>query len=145
MNNSTSVEENWFNQNDPQKIASIKLAILVSSSLSLLASIALISSYLFFKSFRTPMNSLVIWLAVSDFISAAGFLLGELTMDSMGWCTFNGVLLHFALVSSILWNACMATHAVYCIKSQKPVSTSIKYVRRYHMVVCKFSFRRGST
>ncbi|KAJ3303456.1 hypothetical protein HDV03_003824 [Kappamyces sp. JEL0829] len=87
----------------------------ISSGLSIMGSLAIITSFLAFKSFRIDSNRLVFYMSWYDLIGALSTCLGSLGFahgTSSLFCQLQATFLHIGLLGGVLWSGCMALNLV---------------------------------
>jgi len=109
----------------------IKILLTISSSLSFCGNLFIIVSFITFRSLRSNVTSLLVFLlSVSDLVSSAnGFLVWFNSSDTV--CTLQAFSIQFWEVSAILWSSCIAFHAFQAICRKKRGEILQKYIRFY--------------
>ena len=78
----------------------MSLILITTCSISALGSIFIITAYLYFKSIRSFSFKLVFFMSISDLVHSVSLMLPPEGLS----CKFQGFLLQFSTVSSILWS-----------------------------------------
>ena len=89
----------------------LEMSSRVASMVSIIASLSIIMTFLFWKKFRTPANRLLIFMASADLISAASSLLGKWAIslpDFSPLCIAQAFMMQFGDLSSVFWTAAMS-------------------------------------
>ena len=106
---------------------------MISSSVSILGSALIIVTFIMWKDIRTVARAIVVFLAVADFFTAAGYLFGAIVTytyrndenanhghyDKM--CEFQSFITTAFPISSFLWTAHLATYLYVAIVNAKPL------------------------
>jgi len=117
---------------DEQNI--IRIILTISSGLSLFGNLFIIFSFIKFKSLRSNVTALLVFLlSVSDLAASITALLVWFNYSS-GVCTLQAFSFQFWEVSAILWSSCIAFHAFQAIVRKKRGEILQKYIRFYFAV-----------
>jgi hypothetical protein len=119
------------------QLYAIQLTTKFTASASMVGSLLIILSYIFFPIFRSVNNRLVLYLSISDFFASFGLFLGRWTLQNGvgGFCYFQAVLLQQFVLSSTLWTVCIAINLfclIYLRKSERQVARHEPF---YHIAV----------
>lgn len=117
---------------------SLQLSLRITSTLSIIGTIAIISSYIMVAKHRTQMNQLVVFMSMADFFSSISIFLGNWplvgSLKSEAFCTIQAFNIQLWFPAASLWTCCMATHCALCVISQKPIISLSGNFRYYHIV-----------
>lgn len=114
---------NATNTTSPE-VGSISTAM-VSSFASAVGSILIIISFAVWPDLRTTGRAILVFLAISDLLTAAGYLFASVLFLSQGreiapsLCTFQSFLTTSFLTSSFLWTANLAVYLFVAITLKK--------------------------
>jgi len=113
------------------QLDTLRVVLTTSSALSFLGNLFIVVSFLAFKSLRSNVTALLVFLlSVSDLVSSlTGFLVWF--TDSTLICTIQAVFIQFWELSSILWSSCIAFHAYQAICRKKRGETLQTYIKFY--------------
>ena len=100
-------DDNIVSTFTPKQYNTLLLITLIESSISLVGSLLIISSYLRFKRLRKFSLQLVFWLSVSDVGNSISYFIGNPGEDS-NLCTVQAMLMSMFELSSVLWTTVIA-------------------------------------
>ncbi|XP_064385388.1 G-protein coupled receptor 157-like [Halichondria panicea] len=120
---------------------------IVSSSLSCLGSLLIVFSYWKWKDIRTGSRSVVTFLAIADFFTAFGYIIGSANFvihngkppGSSSCVQFNMVckiqsfITSWSSLSSFLWTAALALY-LYCTIARNRVVLASKLIPYFHVI-----------
>lgn len=125
----------------------LTIAVSVTSLLSLIGSLAIILTFVFFKEIRTLGRQLLVCLSVADCLVAVASLLGLWTDFSskvgkstsialFNWCKTQAAVHVFGTESSILWTMAVAIYVFVLVVVQPrwPQNWGIKLVSLLHVL-----------
>lgn len=119
----------------------LQLAIRITSSLSIVGTIAIISSYCAYSRFRTQMNTMVVFISVADLMSSLNTFLGDWpgklitsNPNSSLLCTVQGLNIELWFLSGAFWTGAMATHCLLAVTLSKPIAQLEPYYKYYHLI-----------
>lgn len=110
-------------------------AVLFTCALSVVGSSLTILTFLLWPDLRTTPRTLLLYLSLSDWLSAASYAFGvwrAFRSDSLD-CTVQGALSTFANSSSFFWTVAIAVYLyVFIVRSSQRVADSLLLV--FHLV-----------
>ena len=113
-----------------------KAVIIGSSTLSLIASIFIIITFILFEESRRCGRRILLCLSISDALSSIAYIQSSYdddvpnSNDTPLSCIGAGYLLQFSRLSSYLWTLCFAYHLYQILARQNP--TPEMYEAKYH-------------
>uniref|UniRef100_A0A7N9AJX8 G protein-coupled receptor 157 n=1 Tax=Mastacembelus armatus TaxID=205130 RepID=A0A7N9AJX8_9TELE len=112
-----------------------QVVVLFSCGLSLLGSSLIILTYVIWPDLRTAPRKLLVYLSVSDLLSAASYAYGvwrAFRTDSLD-CVVQGAISTFANTSSFFWTVAIAVYLyVFIVRSSQRVADSLELI--FHLV-----------
>ncbi|KAM6981488.1 G-protein coupled receptor 157 isoform 2-T2 [Tautogolabrus adspersus] len=112
-----------------------QIVVLFSCALSFLGSTLIILTYILFKDLRTTPRKLLVYLSVSDWLSAVSYAFGVWRVfhtDSLD-CIVQGAISTFANTSSFFWTVAIAVYLyVFIVRSSQRVADSL--VLSFHLI-----------
>ena len=121
----------------------------VSCSASCVGSGLIVLTYLLWKDIRTGLRKIVTFLAIADFFTAAGYLLGNanyvhynrhVTQDEVGACylfdtvcQIQAFVTSWSSLSSFIWTAILAVYLYWALVKGDPKSPG-EYFVLYHVL-----------
>lgn len=121
--------------NETEVFVSEQVIVLFSCALSFLGSSLIIVTYIAWSDLRTTPRKLLVWLSVSDWISAVSYAYGVgkvFHSDSVD-CVVQGAISTFANTSSFFWTVAIAVYLyVFIVRSNKRGADSL--VLFFHLV-----------
>ncbi|XP_034552282.1 G-protein coupled receptor 157 [Notolabrus celidotus] len=112
-----------------------QVVVLFSCALSFLGSSLIILTFFIFKDLRTTPRRLLVYLSVSDWLSAVSYAYGVWRVfhtDSLD-CIVQGAVSTFANTSSFFWTVAIAVYLyVFIVRSSQRVADSL--VLGFHLV-----------
>lgn len=116
-------------------IVSEQVVVLCTCALSFLGSSLIILTYLVWSDLRTTPRRLLVYLSVSDWLSAVSYAFGVgrfFRADSLD-CVVQGAVSTFANTSSFFWTVAIAVYLyVFIVRSSQRVADSM--VLFFHLV-----------
>jgi Slime mold cyclic AMP receptor len=94
-----------------EALQTYQVLIHISSSLSILGSLAIIISFHTIKELRSSLNRLVYAMAIYDLIGSIGTVIAKLGYtngDNTALCQFQAVFIHVGLLGGVYWSACVS-------------------------------------
>ncbi|XP_070767224.1 G-protein coupled receptor 157 [Enoplosus armatus] len=123
------------NGNQTVVYLSEQVVVLFSCALSFLGSSLIILTYIIWSDLRTTLRRLLVYLSVSDWLSAVSYAFGVWRVfhtDSLD-CVVQGAISTFANTSSFFWTVSIAVYLyVFIVKSSQRVAESL--VLFFHFV-----------
>ncbi|XP_070825035.1 G-protein coupled receptor 157 [Chaetodon trifascialis] len=123
------------NGNQTVVYLSEQVVVLFSCSLSFLGSSLIILTYIAWSDMRTTPRKLLVYLSVSDWLSAVSYAFGVWSVfrtDSLD-CVVQGAISTFANTSSFFWTVAIAVYLyVFIVRSSQRVADSL--VLFFHLV-----------
>ncbi|KAJ3376813.1 hypothetical protein HDU92_008977, partial [Lobulomyces angularis] len=121
------------------QMETLSTALRVSCSISMVANLAILASFVFVKRLRTQINNLVCYLTIADvFVCIFGFL-GDWPLKvfkSDTFCFIQGFLIQYFVCATALWTAMIATHCLLAVKLRKPMAVAAaENYKWYHLAV----------
>ncbi|KAM9856050.1 G-protein coupled receptor 157 [Aulostomus maculatus] len=129
--------ENNNNNNNNQTVVyfSEQVIVLASCALSFLGSSLIILTYICWADLRTTPRRLLVFLSVSDWLSAVSYAFGVwrvFSSDSLD-CVVQGAVSTFANTSSFFWTVAIALYLyVFIVRASKSLADSL--VLFFHLV-----------
>lgn len=121
--------------NETEVYFSEQVIVLFSCALSFLGSSLIIITYIVWADLRTTPRKLLVWLSVSDWISAVSYAYGVgkvFHSDSVD-CVVQGAISTFANTSSFFWTVAIAVYLyVFIVRSNKRGADSL--VLFFHLI-----------
>lgn len=112
-----------------------QVVVLVSCALSFVGSSLIILTYIAWSDLRTTPRRLLVYLSVSDCLSAVSYAYGVWRVfqtDSVE-CVVQGAVSTFANTSSFFWTVAIALYLyVFIVRSSQRVADSLELV--FHLV-----------
>lgn len=116
-------------------VVSEQVVVLCTCALSFLGSSLIIVTYLVWSDLRTTPRKLLVYLSVSDWLSAVSYAFGVwrfFRADSLD-CVVQGAVSTFANTSSFFWTVAIAVYLyVFIVRSSQRVADSL--VLFFHLV-----------
>lgn len=123
------------NENQTVVYLSEQVVVLCSCALSFLGSSLIILTYIIWSDLRTTPRRLLLYLSVSDWLSAVSYAFGVWRVfhtDSLD-CVIQGAISTFANTSSFFWTVAIAVYLyVFIVRSNQRVADSL--VLFFHLV-----------
>ena len=123
------------NGNQTVVYLSEQIIVLFSCTLSFLGSSLIIITYIIWSDLRTTPRKLLVFLSVSDWLSAVSYAFGVWSVfrtDSLD-CIVQGAISTFANTSSFFWTVAIAVYLyVFIVRSSQRVADSL--VLFFHLV-----------
>lgn len=121
--------------NETEVDFSEQVIVLFSCALSFLGSSLIIITYIVWSDLRTTPRKLLVWLSVSDWLSAVSYAYGVgqvFHADSVD-CVVQGAISTFANTSSFFWTVAIAVYLyVFIVRSNKRAADSL--VLFFHLI-----------
>ncbi|CAL1606037.1 unnamed protein product [Knipowitschia caucasica] len=121
--------------NQTEVFLSEQVVVLCSCALSFLGSSLIIITYMTWSDLRTTPRRLLVWLSVSDWLSAVSYAYGVgkvFHSDSVD-CVVQGAISTFANTSSFFWTVAIAVYLyMFIVRSNKRGADSLVWV--FHLV-----------
>lgn len=121
--------------NETEVYFSEQVIVLFSCALSFLGSSLIIITYIVWSDLRTTPRKLLVWLSVSDWLSAVSYAYGVgkvFHTDSVD-CVVQGAISTFANTSSFFWTVAIAVYLyVFIVRSNKRAADSL--VLFFHLI-----------
>lgn len=121
--------------NETEVFFSEQVIVLFSCALSFLGASLIIITYIIWSDLRTTPRKLLVWLSVSDWLSAVSYAYGVWRVfhsDSLD-CVVQGAISTFANTSSFFWTVSIAVYLyVFIVRSNKTVADSL--VLFFHLI-----------
>lgn len=101
---------------------------LISASLSLVGGLALLLTYVKIPDFRTSVHRLLVFLTISDILTAFGYIIGTvnfLTLDddqrnvTDNMCIAQSFITTFSSLSSFAWTSIIAVHLYLLLRPNR--------------------------
>ncbi|XP_026223249.1 G-protein coupled receptor 157 [Anabas testudineus] len=112
-----------------------QVVVLFSCALSFLGSSLIILTYIIWADLRTTPRKLLVYLSVSDWLSAVSYAFGVWKVfhsDSLD-CVIQGAISTFANTSSFFWTVAIAVYLyIFIVRSSQRVADSLVLV--FHLV-----------
>ncbi|XP_010873332.1 G-protein coupled receptor 157 [Esox lucius] len=112
-----------------------QVVILISCGLSFLGSLLIICTYILWPDLRSTPRKLLVFLSVSDFLSASSYAYGVWMVfksDSVD-CVVQGAISTFANTCSFFWTVAIAIYLyIFLVKSNRRLADS--WVLYFHVV-----------
>lgn len=125
MANATQTEVYLFEQ----------VIVLFSCALSFLGSSLIILTYIIWSDLRTTPRKLLVYLSVSDWLSAVSYAFGVWSVfrTNSAECVAQGAISTFANTSSFFWTVAIAVYLyVFIVRTNQRVADSLVLV--FHLV-----------
>jgi len=108
------------------------VAIISSCSLSICGSILIVLSYVLWKDIRSPLRRLLVYLSITDFLTATGNILGVSENRDPVICKVQSFVSTSSAISSFLWTMSIAIY-LYLVISKRH-TFALKMIPLFHMV-----------
>jgi len=113
------------------QLDTLRVVLTVSSGLSFLGNLFIVVSFLIFKSLRSNVTALLVFLlSLSDLASSITGFMVWFTYSSLV-CTIQAFFIQFWELSAILWSSCIAFHAYQAICGKKRGEILQTYIKFY--------------
>lgn len=112
-----------------------QVIVLISCTLSFLGSSLIIITYIAWSDLRTTPRKLLVWLSVSDWLSAVSYAygVGKVFHADAVDCVVQGAISTFANTSSFFWTVAIAVYLyVFIVRSNKRAADSL--VLFFHLI-----------
>ncbi|XP_005732925.1 G-protein coupled receptor 157 [Pundamilia nyererei] len=112
-----------------------QVIVLFSCALSFLGSSLIILTYIIWSDLRTTPRKLLVYLSVSDWLSAVSYAFGVWSVfrTNSGECVAQGAISTFANTSSFFWTVAIAVYLyVFIVRANQRVADSLVLV--FHLV-----------
>lgn len=121
--------------NETVVYVSERVVVLFSCALSFLGSSLIILTYIIWSDLRTTPRKLLVYLSVSDWLSAVSYAFGVWKVfhkDSLD-CVVQGAISTFANTSSFFWTVAIAVYLyVFIVRSSQRLADSLVLI--FHLV-----------
>lgn len=121
--------------NGTEVYLSEQVVVLISCTLSFLGSSLIIITYIAWSDLRTTPRKLLVWLSVSDWLSAVSYAygVGKVFHADAVDCVVQGAISTFANTSSFFWTVAIAVYLyVFIVRSNKRAADSL--VLFFHLI-----------
>lgn len=112
-----------------------QVIVLFSCALSFLGSSLIILTYIIWSDLRTTPRKLLVYLSVSDWLSAVSYAFGVWSVfrTNSAECVAQGAISTFANTSSFFWTVAIAVYLyVFIVRTNQRVADSLVLV--FHLV-----------
>ncbi|KAK0111776.1 hypothetical protein ONS96_001045 [Cadophora gregata f. sp. sojae] len=108
-----------------------------TASVSVVATLILISTFIFIKEFRTLSNTLIFYASFANLFANVAALIGGSALGNVdgALCQFQGFLLEMFMQSDPLWSCAMAVN-VYLVFFNRYDATRLKKLYFYYEIIC---------
>ncbi|KAF5867829.1 putative g-protein coupled receptor protein [Botrytis fragariae] len=108
-----------------------------TASISVLGTLALFATFIFFKSFRTLSNTIIFYASFANLFANVAALIGGSALSQVNspLCQFQGFLLEMFMQSDPWWSLAMATN-VYLVFFYRFDAAQLKKLYPYYALIC---------
>jgi len=117
--------------NDDQ-VQVLQISIIVSCTLSMIGSSLIILSYVLWKDVQSPLRKLLLFLSISDFVTACGNVFGSLFSEHPLFCIAQSFITTYSSMVSFMWTMAIAIY-LYMIICRLH-SLALKFIFLFHLV-----------
>jgi len=108
----------------------IEVITQVAASVSGVATILVLLTFLFYPNLRTFRTRLIFCISIADLGTIIALIVGTFVTDVVGWCHVAGALLMYFVVASCVWTCCFAMSLFRIVQGDKTVEA---YERSFHI------------
>jgi len=121
----------------PEQVASLIVIERVTASISVFATLFLVSTFIFIKEFRTLSNTLIFYASFANLFANVAALIGgsALTHLNGALCQFQGFLLEMFMQSDPMWSLAMAIN-VYLVFFKRYDAHRLKKLYWVYALLC---------
>jgi len=110
----------------------VDILICISCCLSLVGSSVIILSYVLWEDVRSPLRRLLVFLSITDFLTAGGNLVGVVSESSDAVCEAQSFVTTGTSVASFFWTMSIAIY-LYLVISKRH-TLALKLIPLFHLV-----------
>ncbi|KAJ3291044.1 hypothetical protein HK104_006363 [Borealophlyctis nickersoniae] len=120
---------------EPSETRAMQVTIHTMGSLSMIAALSVVGSFIYRGTWRDAGTRIVMWLAIADFFGCLGFFFGRLLVDSPFFCSAQGVLIQWGALAGVIWTGALATNIFIAVARRRMNIVDFKRAEPYYHII----------
>ena len=101
---------------EPRRCRNISIVLQTFSSLSLIGCLVIVGLIMILKKYKSTLQSLILWLSVSDFFRSLVYLLPHPKKNQVTYCHFKGFFDQYFISAHLLWVFMITVNCLLIVK-----------------------------